>query len=936
MNWPRRLALIWLPLVFFARVPLAAEMVLYVAPNGRDSWSGRVASPSDGDGPLATPVGARDRIRKMRKRDGGVKTAVRVKIASGTYRLRGTLVFTPEDSGTKEFPVVYEAADGAAPVISGGRVVKGWKRWEKGWTADVKEPGKSAWNFKQLFVDGLRGTRARTPNVEDYWFFAKGGATVKEGTGEIFLQKSDALKISGWKGAELFMYRMWDVSRYSVKAFDRKAGRLSFHMPKRETRVSHWGADRRFFLENSLSFLDAPGEWFLNVRTGRVYLKPKGVFLPQKTEVVAPAMRHLVRFAGKAGKPVEHLVFRGLTFRHADWSIPEDGYHGHQADVVVGAAIEGDFVEEVVFEKCKVENVGAYAIWLRRGCRNNRIESCEFRDLGAGGVMIGAIVDPTDPAEETKGNQVLDCELSDNGRVFPGACGIWVGFAGYNRIAGNHVHHTTYTGISVGWGWSDKPNGGHHNLVENNHVHDVMQVMGDGGCIYTLGRQPGTVIRNNICHDTQGFYTYGPGIYLDGASAEITVENNLVARTIGASLVMHSGGRHKIRNNIFALAGSGVIHHSRSKGNTIEGNIIYFDESCIFNRPWEKEHGRFERNLYFNPADATEVWEGLSFEDWQRMGQDAGSIVADPRFVDVEGGNFALRADSPAKRIGFKPFRVPVIGPAPPDRRRSERMVRLFTLDRLGARWDAITPQAVAYEAAAQRPTGLRRDVVPAAGAAQMEKGLVAWWPFEQVLDRRKRRGIDGKIFMNVRQVKGVLGGAVRLDGNRARIEAPAIKALKMTDAVTVSAWVKLPPKQVQGKASIGIVERSQIYRLLVSNDRAPYRINFGVFLEGRKHVGVTSKRIVQPNRWTFLAGTFDSASGEVALYVNGQLAAKAKSDRGRKMITGRPNLVIGRRDGRTYLIGVVDEVKIYSRALSAEEIEAAYRKVMATRKGRR
>jgi len=901
------------------------ELVLHVAPNGLDAWSGKAADPllDKSDGPLATLKGARNRIRALRRKRAARGMTIRVKIADGVYRLRQTLEFKSEDSGTAEHPVIYEAAPNASPVISGGRVITGWKRWKKGWVAVVGKTRGDSWPFRQLFVNGKRYVRARQPNVKDYWIFSEDRGTVSNGTGVITYNKGEVRKLPGWKTAEIFLYRVWDVSRYRVTDIDTRKRKISFRLPKKLTKLAH--NDRRFFLENAIAFLDSPGEWFLDERTGSTYLIPETGDNPANSEVIVPRLRYIMRLAGEEGKPVGYLKFRGLTFRHSKWPFDEDGYDGHQADVVVGAAIEGDYVISSVFENCLVESVGTYGIWLRRGCRDNRIELCEFRDLGAGGVMIGEKVNPVKEAYETKRNSVLQCRVHNNGRVYPSCIGMWVGYAGYTHLAYNHIHNTTYSGMSIGWGWTDKENAGGHNLIEHNHIHDVVLEMGDAGCIYTLGRQTGTIIRNNICHDTQGVYTYGPGIYMDQGSAEITVENNLVARTIGAALVFHEGGRHIVRNNIIAFPATGVVHHSRSKGNRVEGNIIVFDESYLFKKEWTAEAGTFARNLYFHPEGEIAVSAKLDYKQWRDGGQDKDSIFADPGFIDVKAGNFNLRAGSPADKIGFKPFKMPVIGPARPDRRDDPRMVKLFKLDRHMARSNFISPQAVLYKNG--EPTGLRGDALPAGFNAEREKGLVAWLPFENIIKKKKYKALDAYVMSGAKMARGRIGRGLRLDGKGAHIQIPADKLLELTDTITLSAWVKLAPRQTPGFGVFGIIDRPQTYRLTVTNNKAPYRIALGLFFDGRKYGGTQTKVIVKANRWTFIAATYDSKTGVSAIYINGKQEKVSKGRPGRKLVQKGGSLSVGRRDSRTFLKGLVDEVKVYSRVLSEAEIMSAYRK---------
>ena len=107
----------------------AAPLTLYVSPAGNDAWTGRLAdaNAAKSDGPLATIQRARDEIRKQ-KAAGQLPEVAAVVLRGGTYRLAEPLVFTPEDSGTPGHAITYSAASGEKPVLSGGRVIRGWTK----------------------------------------------------------------------------------------------------------------------------------------------------------------------------------------------------------------------------------------------------------------------------------------------------------------------------------------------------------------------------------------------------------------------------------------------------------------------------------------------------------------------------------------------------------------------------------------------------------------------------------------------------------------------------------------------------------------------------------------------------------------------------------------------------------------------------------------
>jgi len=669
--------------VFFPRVAAGASsskpILFYVSPAGNDAWNGRTAEANaeKTDGPLASIAGARDAVRRLRAKTGALERPVTVEIADGVYRISETILFGPEDSGTERCPILYTAARGAKPVISGGRVIEGLRRSPGGtlWSARVPEVARGKWSFNQLFVDGTRYTLARWPD-DRKWCRFKSKSTSPE--------KASAVTTEGgmklWRRADtprVVVFRTWDVSRFRIASYDRRSRLLRMKLNREKHKLTHWGGDRRYFLEDSLSFCDRPGEWFLDRGKGLLYVRLLGEHRSGKAVVTAPRVDRLVRFEGTARKPVRHITFRGLAFRYSACDIPEEGFGGHQAGVKVGAAIEADFVERCVFSRCRFERLGRNALWLRKGCRNNTITRCEFSDLAGGAVYVGEDArQSVKLAHETTGNEISNNLIRDCGRVWFHCVGVWVGPASRTRIAHNHIHHVPYSGISVGWCWSPKPSMAHHNTVEYNYIHHVMQVMSDGAGIYTLGLQPGTVVRNNVIHDSTGWEGawWGNGIYHDQGSSEILVENNLVYR-IGA-FGFHMGMNRKItvRNNIVAFAKYG-IYADRSTEVDFERNILYCARG-LMNLRVEAKDFRSDYNLLYNPEGGFPHFNprakqilglvvgggGYNFAKWKAAGRDRHSVVADPLFRDPAKGDFSLKPTSPALRLGFKPIDVSKVG----------------------------------------------------------------------------------------------------------------------------------------------------------------------------------------------------------------------------------------------------------------------------------
>ena len=233
-------------------------------------------------------------------------------------------------------------------------------------------------------------------------------------------------------------------------------------------------------------------------------------------------------------------------------------------------AVWGEGLRDCVFEDCRFSHLGDYGLELTRGCQANRIVRCEFSDLGAGGLKIGETSIRDQAAEQTGGNEISDCHIHDGGKMFHSAIGIWIGQSPGNRLMHNLIHDFYYTGISIGWTWGYGPALATNNTVEFNHVHHIgVKSDGDGpilsdmGGIYTLGKQPGTTIRNNLWHDIAGIRYGGWGIYFDEGSSGILAESNVVYRTTHGGFHQHYGETNIVRNNIFAFARDQQIQRSR-------------------------------------------------------------------------------------------------------------------------------------------------------------------------------------------------------------------------------------------------------------------------------------------------------------------------------------------------------------------------------------
>ena len=558
---------------------------LHVAPTGNDSGAGTSAHP------FATPPRAMAAVRDLVA--DGLKNDVRVVFHAGTYTLTAPLVFTAADSGSERHSVTYAAAADEPVILSGGRPVTGWKRAAGAkWTAQLPDVKAGKWFFRQLVVDDRRAVRARWPNDDGMLHVASVGNGVKTFTFDRALPRESL----GGQDAELVVYQNWSVSRALVETSNEKQLTTA-------TAVGWMGhgdfttasPGKTAFIENARSAVDQPGEWFLDRGAGVLtYLATNEA---EPSSVVAPFLTQLLKIAGTKDQPVRNLRFEGLRFEHTDFPLPAAGYSEIQAahfgpavnepSHVQPVAIECSFAEGVRFDRCRLAHLNNSGIGFGPGCRQNSVSGCQIEDIGGAGVMIGwrgvgklqpgaegtLDADWADPTDAPVSNEISNCVIRRCGADSCGAPAVFVAFSADTRVAHNHIYDLPYTGISIGYRWNTTPTSQVRCVAEYNHIHDVMKKLADGGGIYTLGFQPGTVLRGNLIHDVhRSAYAHGGapnnGFFIDEGSKEFHFEANVVHATSGDSVRFNQTNQesHTWKENAFdAAATPAVIEAARQR-----------------------------------------------------------------------------------------------------------------------------------------------------------------------------------------------------------------------------------------------------------------------------------------------------------------------------------------------------------------------------------
>ena len=655
---------------------------LYVAPDGNDAWSGRFLVPNGNgtDGPLASLAGARDTIRALRSAGDLQGQGATVRIRGGFYRLEAPFVLAPEDSG-RESPIVYEAMSGERPVFSGGREVRHWQKGDGSlWIADIPDVKAGEWYFHQLFVNGRRACRARTPNEDCLRTQGQlpGFETPQRFRGNQdacmgFKYRPDDLTVfSNMEDVNIFLYHSWTSSLHWVRELDEKE-RLVHFRNRCGWPVGWWdGGNQRYHVENCYEALDAPGEWYLERSSGKLYYWPLEDEDPDDVTVVAPVLDQLVRVEGDQDSPVGLIHLKGLCFSHADWNLPKDNIADGQAATFLNGALHLKFATSCRFESCEISHVGSYGVWFDEGTRNCLLSRCELFDMGGGGARIGCHKAPSnggqvDQSRTCFNNHIDNCFIHDGGKVFPAGCGVIIQHAHDNRITHNEISDFFYTGISIGWSWGYQKSPAYGNVAEYNHVHHLgWKVLSDMGGVYTLGVSPGTRVNHNIFHHIQSYGYGGWGLYTDEGSSGIEMAYNVVYKTKTGSFHQHYGKNNHIHNNILAFSATHQLQRSREEDHNsffFERNIIYYDNGKLLSEGgWSNNRYTMDSNLYWNAGGDEPLWNKDALDAWQARGHDRLSVVTDPLFEDPYAFDFRLLPGSPALGIGFVPIAVGEVG----------------------------------------------------------------------------------------------------------------------------------------------------------------------------------------------------------------------------------------------------------------------------------
>lgn len=586
--------------------------------------------------------------------------------------MKEPLELTGIDSGTEDSPINFMAAKDEKPVFIGGIQIENWEKVsDKLWKAKVPEVSRYGLYFEQLYVNGRRAVRAKSPNKGFYYLEAAQETVIDQGKGRTAAMAVQKLKLfppaasnfstfskNDFNDALVTFYHKWDNTRKRVTSFSQDSSAV-YTVGRGMKPWNKLDSTTRFTIENYKTALDSIGEWYLQ-RNGELFYSPRLGENMTDVKVFAPVIEQFMVIKGSLEKTVGNLRFENLSFGVAGYRTPLRGNEPAQAAAPVEAVIMLDYAKEIEFNNCRVSHTGTNAFWFRKANKDCTISHCYLNDLGAGGIKIGDLLIPDNKEELTQNITVDNNIIRSGGHVFPCAVGVTIFQGSDNKISHNEIADFRYSGISVGWVWGYSESPTKRNIIEYNHIHHLgWGDLSDMGGVYCLGESEGTTIRNNVIHHVYSYDYGGWGLYTDEGSTGILMENNLVYACKNSAFHQHFGKENTIRNNIFAANLRAQLQATRVEEHlsfSFTNNIVWFNSGTLLSSRWNEFNIHTDKNCYWDTRTADVRFGKQSFKEWQESGKDRNSIIANPDFVDPYHFNFRVQNKAAMRRIGFKLF----------------------------------------------------------------------------------------------------------------------------------------------------------------------------------------------------------------------------------------------------------------------------------------
>lgn len=449
-------------------------------------------------------------LRKAREwrrtNDPRCEDGITITLQEGRYYMQEPLFLRPEDSGTKESPLIIRGSGKHKSVICG----------------DAKQQHTQLWPKEGMERMIAFDTATRTITIP----------TPPDSVLRDFVSKKAPL--------EMVVHQRWAIAILRVK----------------EIRVLSDSVAEVSFIEPE-SRLEFEHPWPQPVTGGE---RGNSSFLLRTTEQ-RDGIEQLAIIDGAS-----YVRFEGLTFNRTCWNRPlhkghvtlqggfplVDAYklkekpglpwdEGLENQAWIERPVSAVTVcnaHHVDFYSVVFENLAATALDFVDNVSDCVVQKCTFGDIGGTAIMGGSFAESprevhrpyTDLAERCQRLTITENFVVDVANEDWGAVGIALGYVRDCIISKNYVSRLNYSGICVGWGWTSHDTGMRNNRITNNTIKDYARQLYDAGGIYTLSNQPGSVISGNkisapfpapYATNHRGFC-----IYLDARTDGYTIENN--------------------------------------------------------------------------------------------------------------------------------------------------------------------------------------------------------------------------------------------------------------------------------------------------------------------------------------------------------------------------------------------------------------------------
>lgn len=630
--------------------------ILKVNPNAKDDTQDHFTTLSD----------ALIAARKLRGED----VTVEVVLADGIHYISEPVIIDASLSGEEGKPFLIRSSSERGATLSGAKPVKlDWQSIDENiYVAQVTESG-----FDALFIEGERQTRARYPNYNAE-ITPYGGFSADVISPE---------RVASWANPTTGIFHAlhdgrWGGWHHKVEGVDEN-GELVLSPGAGNNRPSEPHPDFRY-IENIFEELDAPGEWFHDEESKKIYFYPDPSIDLTNASVKLSTTENLIEVRGTSEIPVKHVEINGLRFEETKMTFLQTTEPLLRSDWMVhrGAAIIFEGTEDSFVRNSLFEDLGGNAIFFSGYNRDSGATGNMIHRIGGSGIsVIGkpdavrspsfTYLDYVDIAEMDFGvgprspNYPLKTLIEDNlitdiGLVEKQVAGIQIAMASRVSALNNSIYMVPRAGINVGDGtW-----GGH--ILRGNDVFDTVLETGDHGAFNSWGRDrfwhpdrdkmdeivrsyPDLVFADamepTIIENNRWQSDYGWDIDLDDGASNYIIRKNLC---LSGGLKLREGFRRIATNNI--LLNNSFHPHVwfENSQDVFRHNIVMTDYKEILVDDWGDEI-----NENFFPTES-------ALQKSQNLGNDQNSIFGDAQFLDASSGDFRVKDTSPALSIGFRSF----------------------------------------------------------------------------------------------------------------------------------------------------------------------------------------------------------------------------------------------------------------------------------------